>query len=55
MHGRRKAIVYFGEGIDYNIYSAFEGGEATSIIGSTQRAIGEASRANVAIYTIDPP
>ncbi len=54
IHGRRKAVVYFGEGIDYNIYDVFENNEATSIIDSTQRTLGEATRANVAIYTIDP-
>lgn len=54
VHGRRKAIVYFGEGIDYDIHDVFEAGEAMAIMDSTERAIGEATRANVAVYTIDP-
>jgi hypothetical protein len=54
VHGRRKAIVYFGEGMDYKIDNLFEVTEATSVIESTQRSIGAATRANVAIYTIDP-
>jgi VWFA-related protein len=54
MHGRRKAVVYFGEGIDYNIYNVFEASEAGTIIDGTYRTIGEATRANVAIYTVDP-
>jgi VWFA-related protein len=54
IHGRRKAIIYFGEGIDYNTYDVFEGSNASSILDSTDRAIVESARANVSIYTVDP-
>ncbi|MGD9904495.1 MAG: VWA domain-containing protein [Vicinamibacterales bacterium] len=52
--GRRKAIVYFSEGIDYNIYDVFNTrGGASSVIQATQDAIAAATRANVAIYGVD--
>ena len=51
--GRRKAIVYFSEGIDYNINDVFNNQGASTIIQSTQDAIAAATRANVAIYGVD--
>jgi VWFA-related protein len=54
VHGRRKAMVYVGEGFDYNTQDVFGRSEASSILEGTQRLIGLATRANVAIYTIDP-
>jgi VWFA-related protein len=55
VQGRRKALVLFSEGIDYDIYQPFSaGGQASSIIASTQEAIAAAQRANVNIYPIDP-
>ncbi len=54
VRGRRKAMVYFGEGIDYDIYDVFGTNDATSVIRDTQRAIAEATRANVSIYALDP-
>jgi VWFA-related protein len=54
VRGRRKAMVYFGEGIDYDIYDVFGTSDATSVIRDTGRAIEEAVRANVSIYAVDP-
>ena len=51
--GRRKAIVFFSEGIDYDIDDVFNNRGATTIMSATQDAIAAATRANVAIYGID--
>lgn len=54
IRGRRKALVLFSEGIDYDIYDVFEARDATAVMDSVRDAIGAATRANVAFYTIDP-
>ena len=53
IHGRRKAIVYLSEGIDYDIYD-FNNRESTTIQDSMRNVIASATRANVSIYGIDP-
>jgi VWFA-related protein len=53
IRGRRKSIVYFGEGIDYDIHNVFEARDANAILTDTQRAIGAAQRANVNMYMVD--
>jgi VWFA-related protein len=53
IHGRRKAIVYLSEGIDYDIYD-FNNREATTIQEAMRDVIASATRANVSIYGIDP-
>ena len=52
--GRRKAIVLFSEGIDYDINNVFDNRDATNILDSTRLMLSEATRANVAMYTVDP-
>ncbi len=52
--GRRKAIVYFSEGIDYDITDVFNNRSASSVMDATREAIAAATRANVAIYGVDP-
>lgn len=54
VHGRRKAIVMIGEGIDYDITNPFDNQDATVIQDDLRRAIAAATRANVTIYSIDP-
>jgi VWFA-related protein len=54
VRGRRKAVLFFSEGIDYPIYDSFGGQNATDVIRATQDAISMAARANVNYYTIDP-
>ena len=54
VRGRRKAVLFFSEGIDYPIYDSFGGQSATDVIRATQDAISMAARANVNYYTIDP-
>jgi VWFA-related protein len=53
IHGRRKAIVYMSEGIDYDIYD-FNNRESTTIQDGFREVIASATRANVSIYAIDP-
>src|SRR5918994_540223 len=59
IRGRRKAIVMFSEGIDYNIYDIMSmdnsgATEASSVIDATRDMLAAATRANVAIYGVDP-
>jgi VWFA-related protein len=59
VRGRRKAILFVSEGIDYDIYDiiAQNGSNhqsASTVIDATREAIGAATRSNVAIYGIDP-
>ena len=53
VRGRRKALVYFSEGIDYDINDPFANREATTVIDATRAAIAAATRANVAFYGVD--
>ncbi len=54
IHGRRKAIVLVGEGIDYDITNPFENQDASAIRDDLQDAIAAATRSNVTIYSVDP-
>lgn len=59
IRGRRKAIVMFSEGIDYNIYDIMSmnntgATEAAVVMDATRDMIAAATRANVAIYGVDP-
>jgi VWFA-related protein len=54
IRGRRKALLFISEGIDYDIYDIFGTSSATQILDESRDAIGTATRANVAIYSIDP-
>ena len=61
VHGRRKALVYISEGIDYTTTNFEQWREISgnarrgvSIEGDLRDAITAASRANVSIYSIDP-
>lgn len=54
VQGRRKALLFFSEGIDYDIYEPFNRGVGDSLLQDAQQAIAAAQRANVNIYAIDP-
>lgn len=58
VRGRRKALVLFSEGISYDITDPINQTgahrDATTIINATRDVIAAATRANVAIYGIDP-
>lgn len=54
IRGRRKAMLFISEGVDYDIHDVFTNRDASSIMDASRDAIGAATRANVAIYSIDP-
>jgi VWFA-related protein len=53
IHGRRKALILFSEGIDYDIYDVFTNKSATTVMQDARDAIAAAHRANVSIYAVD--
>ena len=54
IYGRRKAVLFMSEGIDYNIYDSFSSPYASVIVTDAQDTIAAATRSNVNIYTINP-
>lgn len=54
MRGRRKALVYFSEGIDYDISNPIQNTYATDVQNQMQDLVAAATRANVNIYSVDP-
>jgi VWFA-related protein len=53
IRGRRKAIVYLSEGIDYDIYD-FQKRETTTVQDAMREVVANATRSNVSIYSVDP-
>jgi VWFA-related protein len=54
IHGRRKAVVFFSEGIDYDTTNPFAGRYARDVQDAMQDTVAAATRANVSIYSVDP-
>ena len=54
VRGRRKAVIFFSEGIDYDINNPIQNRYASDLLEETQEAIAAATRANVTFYGIDP-
>ncbi len=54
VRGRRKAMLLFGEGIEYDYTDILQNSPASGILETLRDALGTATRANVAIYAIDP-
>ncbi len=54
VRGRRKAVIFFSEGIDYPITDLFGMQSASEVIRAIQDAVSMAARSNVNYYTIDP-
>jgi VWFA-related protein len=54
IRGRRKAVVLFSEGIDYNTDDPIANTYASDIRQYSQDAIAAATRANVSFYGVDP-
>jgi VWFA-related protein len=54
MRGRRKAVVFFSEGINYNITDPFNNPHATDVQREIRELVAAATRANVNVYTVDP-
>lgn len=52
--GRRKSLVLFSEGIEYDIYDVFNNRAASSIMADARDAVAAAQRANVTIFAVDP-
>ena len=54
MRGRRKAVVFFSEGINYDLANVITNRYATDVQRELQALIASATRANVSYYTVDP-
>jgi VWFA-related protein len=54
IRGRRKAMVFFSEGIDYDINDVISNQGASDVLQRTRDVIASATRGNVSIYCIDP-
>jgi VWFA-related protein len=54
MRGRRKAVVLFSEGINYDTTNAIQNRYATDIQQALNNLIAAATRANASIYAVDP-
>jgi VWFA-related protein len=54
VRGRRKALVLFSEGLDYDITNVFTNPSASQVIQDSRAAIAAATRANVSVYGVDP-
>jgi VWFA-related protein len=54
VRGRRKAVVYFSEGLDYDISNTIQNRYASDLRDELMAAIAAATRANVSFYGIDP-
>ena len=54
MRGRRKAVVYFSEGLNYDITNTIANRYATDVQQEIREMVGAATRANVNVYSVDP-
>src|SRR5438093_8438815 len=54
IQGRRKSLLFFSEGIDYDINDVFNARGASGVLMDARDAVGSATRSNVSIYSIDP-
>ncbi len=53
VRGRRKAVVWFGEGIDYDMGNVVDTGSASQILDEMRDAIAAATRSGVSFYGVD--
>lgn len=54
VRGRRKAVVMFSEGFNYQMTEPFGMRSVSDVVRATQDTLSAAARANVNFYTIDP-
>ena len=54
VRGRRKALLWFSEGIDYPMADAFSSNSGSEISAATRDAISAAAHANVNVFALDP-
>ena len=53
VRGRRKALIWFGEGLAYDMFDATGKRQASLVLESALSAVAAAGRANLAIYGVD--
>ena len=54
LSGRRKSVVMFSEGFNYQLTEPFGMRSVSDVLRATQDTLNAAARANVSFYTIDP-
>jgi VWFA-related protein len=54
IRGRRKAVLYLSEGIDYDIHDTINNPDAGTIRAGVRELVQTATRGNVSLYTLDP-
>jgi VWFA-related protein len=54
MRGRRKALILFSEGINYDVVDAINNAHATDVKRDMDDVIAAATRGNVNVYSVDP-
>jgi VWFA-related protein len=54
LRGRRKALLFFSEGIDHDLYALSDGHVAAAVPALARDAIAAAARTNIGIYAVDP-
>ena len=54
MRGRRKAVVYFSEGINYDVTNAIGNRYASDVQREIRDMVAAATRGNVNVYSVDP-
>lgn len=54
VRGRKKSILFFSQGIDYDIHDVFNNRGASLIQSRMQDLIRSATKSNVSIYAVDP-
>ena len=54
IRGRRKALLYVSEGIDYDVHDPINNHDTGAILNSMRDLVRAATRSNVSVYSIDP-
>ena len=54
MRGRRKAVVFFSEGVNYDVVDAINNAHASDVRHDMQDVVAAATRGNVNVYSVDP-
>lgn len=54
VHGRRKSILFFSEGLDFDVADVFNNRNSSLLLDATRQTIAAATRGDVSIYSIDP-
>jgi VWFA-related protein len=52
--GRRKSLIFFSEGVDYDVTDIFNSPDSSGVEAEARESVGAAARANVSIYAVDP-